>query len=117
MKHVLKSLTAASITRTLIFSLTGCGSKKVPKKEIDYDRMIESFVPDSFNTKSLAVGEVDGPQARIWLESGMGTVYTSNDKVVTISDLGKVTAVGTGSAYVVITGMGGMFEVYRYDVY
>ena len=117
MKQLLKSLTAVLVTMTLVFSLSGCSGNEAPKQNIDYQKMIDSFVPDSFNTKSLAVGEVDGPQARIWLQNGMGTAYTSNDKVVTISDLGKVTAVGTGSAYVVITGMGGMFEVYRYDVY
>ena len=101
-----------------MFSFSGCTGSEVPKQNIDYQKMIDSFVPDSFNTKSLAVGEVDGPQARIWLQNGAGTVYTSNDKVVTVSDLGKVTAVGTGSAYVVITGMGStMCEVYRYDVY
>ena len=57
MKKVIKSLTAAVITLTLVFSLMGCGSKKVPKKEIDYDRMIESFVPDSSALETRAAAK------------------------------------------------------------
>ena len=127
MKKVLKTLTAATMVAVMAVSFTACddddkninisvGSPMVGNG-YDYQKMIDSFVPNSFNTKELAVGEVDGPKARIWLQNGTGTVYTSNDKVVTVSELGKVTAVGPGQAYVVITGNGtAMFEVYQYTV-
>ncbi|MBE7041551.1 MAG: hypothetical protein E7400_06255 [Ruminococcaceae bacterium] len=118
MKKVVKSLVAVSVLVVMVLSLSGCSTlNKLLNSHIDYDKMIESYVPDHFNDITLSVGDVDGPGARVWLESKLGSVYTSDESVVTISDLGKVTAVGPGTAYVVITGPTGLlFEVYRYTV-
>ncbi len=118
MKKVMKSLVVMGVLVVLILSLSGCGTlNKMLNSNIDYDKMIESYVPDHFNDITLSVGEVDGPSARIWLETKLGSVYTSDESVVTISDLGKVTAVGPGTAYVVITAPAGfLFEVYHYTV-
>lgn len=118
MKKVMKSMVVMSVLVVMVLSLSGCGTlRSILNSHIDYDKMIESYVPDHFNTKTLSVGEIDGPQARIWLQSKLGSVYTSDESVVTISDLGKVTAVGPGTAYVVITAPTGLlFEVYHYTV-
>ena len=118
MKKVMKSMVVVSVLMVMVLSLSGCGTlNKILNSRIDYDKMIESYVPDHFNTKTLSVGDIDGPSARIWLENKLGSVYTSDESVVTISDLGKVTAVGPGTAYVVITGPAGfLFEVYHYTV-
>lgn len=112
----------------LIAVLSGCGQKETNNqvseqainevRELDYDLIIDSFVPDSFNMIELTIGDIHGPQARIWLESGGGSVYTSDESVVTITELGKVTAVGEGTAYVVIGGdENAMHEIYCYNVY
>ncbi len=83
--------------------------------DISYEDMIDSFVPSALNTFSLKVGDEHKPGAALWLQSGQGSVYSSNEAVVTVSSLGKVTAVGEGTAYIVITA-GNLFEVCRYDV-
>ena len=118
MKKTMKTLAVVSILAVMVLSFSGCASlNKMLNSHIDYDKMIESYVPDHFNQVTLSVGEIDGPQARIWLQSKLGSVYTSDESVVTISDLGKVTAVGPGTAYVVITApTGALFEVYHYTV-
>ncbi len=85
-------------------------------KELDYDAIIDSFVPDSLNTFVLSVGNAHKPNAAVWLQGSGGAVYSSDESVVTVTDLGKVTAVGEGSAYVIIVGGGKMNACYRYDV-
>lgn len=92
------------------------GQNEVGPTEEDYQDMIDEFVPDRLNTFELEIGEMDKPTAAVWLMSGNGTAYSSDESVVTVSDGGKVTAVGEGSAYVVIT-ISSMYEVYRYDVH
>ena len=85
-------------------------------KELDYDAIIDSFVPDSLNTFQLSVGDTHKPNAAVWLQGSRGAVYSSDESVVTVTELGKVTAVGQGSAYVIIVGGGRMNACYRYDV-
>ena len=87
--------------------------------EIDYAAMIDSFVPSSLNTFELTVGDEHTPSAAVWLKngSGSGTAYSSDEKVVNVSEYGIVTAVGEGTAFVVITGAGNMFQVFKYEVY
>lgn len=94
--------------------LSGCGNAK----ELDYDAIIDSFVSDELNTYELTLGEAHAPQATLWLKSGDGSVYTSDENVVTVTDLGKVTAVGEGTAYVIIAAEGNeMYQTYCYHVY
>lgn len=86
----------------------------------DYRSMIDSFVPSTLNVFELTVGEAHSPGAAIWLDGVGGGYYSDNDSVVTVNKYGKVTAVGRGSAHVVIVspiGNGSMYQVYRYDVY
>lgn len=104
--------------------LSGCGNNQnwlnelLGKKTLDYEAIIESFVSDGLNTFELTVGDAHAPGATIWLESGNGSVYTSDENVVTITELGKVTAVGEGTAYVIIgTQRNSMYETYCYHVY
>ena len=112
--RITKKIISIALIVSIFSVLAGC----VGKSKIDYQTMIDSFVPGPLNTFELIVGDEAAPQAGIWLKSGEGTVYTDNEAVVTVTELGKVTAVGEGSAHVVITGPDEtMFEVYRYDVY
>ena len=111
MKKILAFFTAT----ILMFGFTACS-----KSKIDYNKMIDGFVADSLNTFELTIGEEHSPTAQVWIQGGGKgtTTYSSDEKVVTINEAGKVTAVGEGSAYVVITAQfGAMHEVYRYDVY
>lgn len=113
----LKAILAIALVLVMVFSFAACGGKGA---KIDYDKMIAGFVADSLNTFELTIGEEHAPTAQVWIQgSGTGTTtYSSDEKVVTINEMGKVTAVGEGSAYVVITAQfGAMHEVYRYDVY
>jgi len=90
----------------------------IENEQNDYDDIIDSFVSDKLNTFELTVGDTHAPGAKLWLESGDGSVYTSDESVVTVTDLGKVTAVGEGTAYVIIGAMNqSMYEVYCYHVY
>lgn len=123
-----KRLVLLLLATLMIFS--GCGGKDDSDKpnvfgkpegtsSVDYDHIIDNFVEDSFNHTTLAVGEADKPQAAIWLQNNaIGcTTYTSDPSVVTVTDLGKVEAVGPGTAYVIITAnYGTMHDIHRYDV-
>lgn len=80
-----------------------------------YEEMIDSFVPNWQNCCELEIGDIHKANGAVWLPGGMGTVYSSDESVVTVSSLGKVTAVGEGEAYVVITS-GSLFQVTRYTV-
>ena len=82
------------------FSAAGCGFGGKP----DYDALIENFVPNGLNTVELEVGQEYKPQeADIWLTGGKGDAYTSDANVAEITDMGKVTAVGEGTAYIIIS--------------
>ena len=129
----MKKLVVCLLVVTFMFALTGCKvSEKIiseventlssanvnSSRELDYDAIIDSFVESGLNTFELYVGETHAPNASIWLKSGMGSVYTSDENVVNVTELGKVTALHEGSAYVIISAMGNtMYEVYRYDVF
>ncbi len=126
MKKTARVFIAGMLVVLMLFSLTACqGATDILKglkggkslDESDYQEMIDEFVSDPLNTFELTVGEEHGPGARVWLKSGGGTTYSSDESVVTVTDGGKVTAVGAGTAYVVITGKSDLYEVYRYDVY
>ena len=88
--------------------------KEQRQRQHSFEELIESFVPDGLNTYAMSIGQEHKPMAAAWLSSG-GEVYTSDANVVTVSELGKVTAVGEGQAYVVIC-LGSMYQVYRYTV-
>ncbi len=129
----MKKLVAGLLVVMLMFTFTGCGmvDKVLEKfettlnqtttheaKELDYDAIIESFVASGLNTFELYIDDSHAPIANVWLKNGKGSVYTSDENVVTVTELGKVTAVGAGTAYVVIGAMdNAMYEVYRYDVF
>lgn len=108
----------------LVCVLSGCGnnqnwmSELLGKKTLDYEAIIDSFVSDELNTYELTVGEEHAPQAKLWLKSGDGTVYSSDESVVTVTELGKVTGVGEGTAYVIMAAEGNeMYQTYCYHVY
>ena len=115
----LTTILAIVLTLSMMASFTGCGPLR-EEKEINYAAMTESFVESSLNTFELYVGEEHAATATVWLKGASGgSAWTSDSSVVTVNEFGKVTAVGAGSAYVVITAdkRGSMFEVYRYDVF
>ncbi len=131
----MKKLVAGLLVVMMMFAFTGCNVAEkvmsevettfnsmsvdiVEAKELDYDAIIDNFVESGLNTFELYIGESHAPIANVWLKNGMGSVYTSDESVVTVTELGKVTAVGEGSAYIVIGGINNMmYEVYRYDVF
>ena len=130
MKKIIKTVLAGILSAVMLLSLVGCkginitlngfGSNKNEQKEINYQAMIDSFVAGPLNTFELTIGDEHAPNATVWLknQAANGTAYTSDESVVTVTEFGKVTAVGEGTAYIVITAQNGaMFEVYRYDVY
>lgn len=124
MKKTAIRLITLALSLIMILSLTACnfpGKKEKGFTENDYKDMIEEFVSDDLNTFELTIGEEAAPQSRVWLNSGKGTTYSSDTSVVTVTDGGKVTAVGEGTAYVVITSdsnkENSLHAVYRYDVY
>ena len=96
-----------------VFFAAGCSMGGKP----DYDALIESFVPNGLNTVELEVGEEFKPQeATVWLNGGKGDAYTSDEKVATVTKLGKVTAVGEGTAYIIISASKDMSVVTKVTV-
>ncbi len=63
------------------------------------DPALDDFVADALNTTYLSVGQESKPIAAVW---GDIICYSDDESVVTVSDGGKVTAVGAGQAHVVI---------------
>lgn len=99
----------------VLLATTGCGSfsqSSGPSNE----ELIESFVPDSFNQKTLNVGDVDKPSEAGWLQNG-GEVYSSDSSVATVSADGTVKGVSGGVAYVLIkTNFGNMQKLVKYII-
>ena len=111
MKKTVKTLTLILAFILLLSSL----SLSVFAAEVDYQKEIENFVQSPNNSFELKVGESDEPLAAIWVKNG-GSAYSENENVVTVDEKGKVTAVGVGSAHVVLAGSTGMADVYLYTV-
>lgn len=92
----------------MLCALGGCGFGGKP----DYNALIESFVSNGLNTVELEVGQEYKPnEATVWLSGGKGDVYTSDETVATVTKLGKVTAVGEGTAYIIISTSKDMSDV------
>lgn len=89
------------------------GLPEIPGVDIAYE--IEYFVESGFNTHTLKVGEGHTPLAAGWTQVG-GKCYTTDESVVEVAKNGNVFARGVGTAYVVITGMSGMYDIYKYEV-
>lgn len=65
-------------------------------------------------TTTMSVGESDTPSAaRVWT---IAEAFSTNESVVTVDDAGNVTAVGTGSAFVLLHSSTGSVECYLYHV-
>lgn len=100
-----------------VFSITlGRSGGVFTTMTTDYEEMIDSFVSTNNNTFELTIGD-EHSLNNAWLNSKGVTVYSSDENIVTISKYGKVTAVGEGTAYIVIVTRHENFEVYRFDVY
>ena len=67
----------------------------------DFDTAIAEFEPTTHNTIKLKLGKTDTPNAAIWTQNGSAYCYSSDNKVVTVSADGVVTAVGKGTARIV----------------
>ena len=89
------------------------GLPEIPGVDLAYE--IEYFVESGFNTHTLKVGEGHTPLAAGWTQVG-GKCYTTDESVVEVAKNGNVFARGEGTAYVVITGMSGMYDIYKYIV-
>ena len=101
----MKKVVALMLSLALVLSMSACSARK-EDPNVKYASIIEDFVPDSFNMETLEVGQVHKPNAAIWCEGNfLNMVKTSStdESVVTVTSGGKVTAVGTGEAYVIIS--------------
>lgn len=124
-----KRMMVGVVAAVLLIGATGCAPMKIldvvkeqnqtkeqHQEQLDYDEIIDSFVADTYNTFKLEVGETHKPSAALWVKKGNGQVYSSDEDVVTVTKYGKVTAEEPGTAYVIIVGSTGMYEVYQYTV-
>lgn len=84
-------------------------------EEFDFETEISGFSSTKLNTFELEIGGTHTPTAAVWTKNGTATCYSSNERVVTISDKGVVTAVGEGTAYIAIESLG-LYELYCYNV-
>lgn len=81
-----------------------------------FQTAIDDFVSTPLNSFTLSIQQTHKPGAALWLKSG-GYAYSSDTSVVTVSSGGKVTAVGPGSAYVIIiSSLPGMYDICLYNV-
>ena len=82
---------------------------------IDFEGAIKFFEENSENTVELKVGETHTHIASAWAKTG--ECYTSNEAVATVDENGVVTAVGEGTAYILIKSkIGVLFKVCKYTV-
>ncbi len=83
----------------------------------DFATLIENFSESSLNTHTLEVGDTYSPGETVWVLNGYEEYcHTSDEDVVTVSPYGKVTAVGRGTAYVVIESPvsgGSMYGIHK----
>lgn len=82
---------------------------------IDFAYEIEYFNSTMFNTFTLKVGDSHTPTAAVWAGED-DSCYSSDESVVFVAKNGNVFAKGKGTAYVIIKGVGDMFEIYKYTV-
>ena len=82
---------------------------------IDFAYEIEYFNSTLFNTFTLEVGDSHTPTAAVWAGDD-DSCYSSDESVVFVAKNGNVFAKGRGTAYVIIKGVGSMFEIYKYIV-
>ena len=123
MKKTFKGILALVLALVMVFVMAGCSLRKETPAE-KYADIIEDFVPDWNNVEELCVGDVHKADGAIWTEVNfmdMVKTASTDESVVTVSKGGKVTAVGEGSAYVIIAVefpvLGVMMhEITRYDV-
>ena len=83
---------------------------------VDFDKYIAEYTPNSFNDRTMEVGETHKPTSAVWMGSGNAVCQSSDASVVTVSEDGVVTAVGEGTAYVAYIVSTGMYSTYRYTV-
>ena len=125
MKKIIKSLTLITLALVIAISMTACGKKETAVPEADLSNLpaiegvdflyeIENFNSTPFNTFNLKVGAMHTPTAAVWAQSG--NCYTSDESVATVAKNGNVKGISRGTAYVVIVGSTGMYEVYKYII-
>ena len=123
MKTSIKGILAIVLVLAMVCTMAGCSIRKQTPAE-KYADIIEDFVPDWHNVEELCVGDIHKANGAIWTEANMFNMVktaSTDESVVTVSKGGKVTAVGEGSAYVIIAVelpiLGTMLhEITRYDV-
>ncbi len=83
----------------------------------DFATLIEGFSETSLNTHTLKVGETFSSTETVWVMNGYGEYcHTSDPEVASVSPYGIVTAVGRGTAYIVIespVGGGSMYGIHK----
>ena len=83
----------------------------------DFAALIQNFSETSLNTHTLKVGETFSPTETVWVMNGYGEYcHTSDPEVASVSPYGIVTAVGKGTAYIVIespVGGGSMYGIHK----
>ena len=82
-------------------------------KGLDLQMEIDNFVEGPGNNFILNVGEKEKPISAVWTTGGNGAVYSNNTNVATVAPNGTITAVGSGTAYVVIMGSANIYQVIR----
>ncbi len=83
----------------------------------DFATLISNFSESSLNTHTLKIGDTFSPTEAVWVMNGYEEhCHTSDSNVAAISPYGKVTAVGRGTAYIVIespVGSGSMYGIHK----
>ena len=68
----------------------------------------------NLKTKTLSVGDSDTPSAaQVWT---IAEAFSTDESVVTVNEAGQVTAVGTGSAFVLLHSSAGAVDCCLYHV-
>lgn len=125
MKKTIKSIGLITLSLIIAISMTACSKKQaaIPEadlsnlpviEDVDFLYEIENFNSTPFNTFNLKVGAMHTPTAAVWAQSG--NCYTSDESVATVAKNGNVKGISRGTAYVVIVGSTGMYEVYKYII-
>lgn len=112
--RIIRNIVVGSI---FFFIVSGFAFASIHKHRISQkiQKSIDNYVESPLNHYYLEIGHTDKPLAANWSNAKL---YSSNENVIQTSSGGKVTAVGEGEAFIVVSSgsFDPLMQCYKYEV-